>query len=59
MHSIQQEETLRDTITDTVRLRYLLYLPENYEMLAGTRWPLVLFWHEVGERGTNLDLLKK
>lgn len=59
MHSIQQEETLHDTTTDTVRLRYLLYLPDNYEMLAGTRWPLVLFLHGMGERGNDLNLLKK
>ncbi|EFH90178.1 prolyl oligopeptidase family serine peptidase [Ktedonobacter racemifer] len=59
MHSIQQEETLHDTATNAVRLRYLLHLPDSYEMLAGTRWPLVLFLHGVGERGDNLDLLKK
>jgi predicted peptidase len=37
-------------------MSYLLYLPEKYS--AETAWPLVLFLHGAGERGTNLDLVK-
>ena len=36
---------------------YLLYLPPNYE--AKEKWPLMLFLHGSGERGNNLDLVKK
>lgn len=41
---------------ESVRLRYLLALPEGYE--ASTEaWPLVLFLHGSGERGDNLSLV--
>jgi predicted peptidase len=40
-----------------VSLDYLLYLPSDYE--AKDAWPLVLFLHGAGERGTNLELVKK
>jgi predicted peptidase len=40
-----------------VRLKYLLYLPKDYDQKES--WPLVLFLHGIGERGDNLDLVKK
>ena len=39
------------------RLKYLLYLPKEYEKEEA--WPLVLFLHGSGERGDNLELVKK
>jgi len=40
-----------------ITLNYLLYLPKDY----GEReaWPLVLFLHGAGERGEDLELVKK
>lgn len=35
-------------------LNYLLYLPPGYDAKAAKRWPLILFLHGSGERGTNL-----
>ena len=49
-------------VTKTVRIGYLLYLPEGYEKPKGKspkRWPLMLFLHGAGERGTDLALVKK
>jgi predicted peptidase len=40
-----------------VRLDYLLYLPQEYE--AKESWPLLLFLHGAGERGDDLELVKK
>lgn len=40
-----------------VQLDYLLYLPEDYE--SQDRWPLLLFLHGAGERGSDLELVKK
>ncbi len=40
-----------------VRLNYLLYLPEDYETQES--WPLLLFLHGAGERGDDLELVKK
>jgi len=36
---------------------YLLYLPRDYGV--GKKWPLIVFLHGRGERGSNLNLLKK
>lgn len=40
-----------------VQMDYLLYLPKDYE--SKEAWPLVLFLHGSGERGTDLELVKK
>jgi predicted peptidase len=38
----------------TAEVNYLLFLPQGYEAKAGKRWPLILFLHGAGERGTNI-----
>ena len=52
---VQQSATL-DTRVE-VYLNYLLYLPQDYEQQDS--WPLMLFLHGSGERGTDLELVKK
>lgn len=42
-----------------VPLKYLLYLPESYGKSRPVEWPLILFLHGRGERGNDLELLKK
>jgi predicted peptidase len=39
-----------------IEVRFLLYLPKNYD--PHQKWPLILFLHGRGERGTNIDLIK-
>ena len=39
------------------KLDYLIYLPSNYESME--KWPLILFLHGAGERGSNPELVKK
>ncbi len=36
------------------KLDYLLFLPEGYTAKGEKRWPLILFLHGAGERGTNI-----
>lgn len=38
-------------------LDYLLFLPENYD--AASQFPLIVFLHGAGERGSNIELVKK
>lgn len=38
-------------------LRYLVHLPEDYDVDPARRWPLVLFLHGAGERGADIDLV--
>jgi predicted peptidase len=55
--SPQQARHFEAAIRVTVRLDYLLFLPEGYAK-SKKRWPLMLFLHGAGESGTNLDKLK-
>ena len=58
--SVQQTESFSRKITTKVTVRYLLYLPKNYAAKKGAnKWPLILFLHGAGERGTNLWLVAK
>lgn len=42
-----------------VTLHYLLYLPEDYAKDPAKKWPLILFLHGAGERGSDLEKVKK
>lgn len=54
----QQELQFQGEVTRQVRLNYLLFLPQGYEADGTKKWPLMLFLHGAGERGTNLALVK-
>jgi len=51
----QTAQQFRKTIE--VKLDYLLYLPKDYD--SKESWPLVVFLHGAGERGSDLELVKK
>jgi predicted peptidase len=55
----QSEQMLEKQITKKVSLRYLLYLPKGYGEKKEQKWPLMLFLHGAGERGNDLNLVKK
>ena len=55
----QEERVFQGKVEVAVGYRYLLGLPEGYEAEAGKRWPLIVFLHGAGERGEDLNLLKK
>ncbi len=55
----QSEQMFRKEITRTVGLRYLLYLPRGYGENKEQKWPVMLFLHGAGERGDDLNLVKK
>jgi len=50
-------ESFTGTVTRTVSAQYLVSLPEGYGKV-GQKWPLVLFLHGAGERGSDLELVK-
>ena len=41
------------------QLDYLIHLPADYDVEADRTWPLVIFLHGAGERGNDLEKLKK
>ncbi|MDF3058163.1 MAG: Alpha/beta hydrolase family protein [Rariglobus sp.] len=55
--SSQRREAL--TVTVPVTINYLEALPEGYGADAKKRWPLVIFLHGSGERGTDLQKVAK
>lgn len=57
---VQTEQTLERQGAEgkTLRMSYLLYLPPGHGK-DKQRWPLMLFLHGAGERGTDLSVVKK
>ncbi len=55
-HSTLTTEKLSWKITQAGDLQYLCYLPKDYPGTNGQRWPLLLFLHGAGERGTDVQL---
>ena len=43
----------------TFQMEYLLFLPESYAQSANQEFPLILFLHGAGERGSDLDSVKR
>lgn len=54
----QYSQTFAETITRDLSCNYLLFLPEDYGQ-KGQKWPLMMFLHGAGERGSDLNKVKK
>ena len=55
----QTVQRFEHTITKTVGYEYLLALPTGYEKGAEKRWPLLVFLHGAGERGSDIWMVAK
>jgi predicted peptidase len=55
----QHAAELDKQIVKRVRLRYLLWLPDGYAANAELTWPLILFLHGRGERGSDLSSITR
>ena len=53
----QHSHTFEKTITKTLSCNYLLFLPESYGQ-EKKNWPLILFLHGAGERGSDIEKVK-
>jgi predicted peptidase len=51
---MQNRQKFSTQTSKQAELGYLLYLPPGYDAKAEKKWPLILFLHGAGERGTNL-----
>jgi len=54
----QHDQLFDKTISRTLTIKYLLYLPADYDK-SDAEWPLILFLHGAGERGDDLRQLEK
>ena len=52
----QHAAILDKQVVKSVRLGYLLWLPDGYEAHEGKSWPLILFLHGRGERGADVQV---
>ncbi len=55
---IVETKTLLKENREQVDLKYLIYYPDDYFSFK-KRYPLVLFLHGAGERGDNIEVIKK
>jgi predicted peptidase len=55
----QRSYQFEKEIKKVVLLKYQLFLPKGYEENKRKRWPLMLFLHGAGERGSDIKLVKK
>jgi predicted peptidase len=53
----QHSQVFEKTITRNLSCRYLLFLPDGYNKQK-QGWPLILFLHGAGERGSDLKKVK-
>ena len=54
---VAQQLTTKNDAGEETTYRYWLYLPKNHD--GKTKLPVLLFLHGSGERGDNLDVVKK
>lgn len=54
----QQPASLDKKVEVTLKANYLLYVPKGYGEEKGKRWPVIVFLHGSGERGTDLNKVK-
>ena len=50
----QTRQSFAEVVPKTNTFQYLLYVPKDYGADPTKQWPLVLFLHGAGERGTDL-----
>lgn len=48
-------EKLKFSLSREVEMQYLYHLPKEYQAGGKQRWPLMLFLHGAGERGTDVQ----
>src|SRR5256885_1288635 len=53
----QHAETMSKQVE--VKVNYLLYLPADYGKEQGKKFPTILFLHGAGERGDDINVVKK
>jgi predicted peptidase len=55
----QSKEAWSGKITKKLFINYLVYLPKDYNKNSKEMWPVIFFLHGSGERGSDLELVKK
>ncbi|MHC1776424.1 MAG: prolyl oligopeptidase family serine peptidase [Lentimicrobium sp.] len=56
--NLQSSGSFSGTVQRTVESEFLLYLPDGYADKPETQWPMLVFLHGSGERGSDLEKVK-
>ena len=57
-HAESAQTAKRVKLKVQYEFRYLSYVPDGYGTDTSRKWPLLLFLHGTGERGSDLELVK-
>lgn len=55
----EQTAVRLDEAVDSPPFGYYEYLPEDFDLVSGRRYPLVLFYHGIGEKGNGSEDLQR
>ena len=55
----QTAKRFEKTVSRKLQMNYLLHLPQEYHSTRDQHWPLIVFLHGSGEKGTNVSLVAK
>lgn len=54
-----KSQIMTNTVTKHLCLAYYVHLPIGFDPMENREWPVVIFLHGAGERGSDLTFLKK
>jgi predicted peptidase len=55
----QHPAEFRGTVTRSVQMKYLLFLPDDYQDNGSNKWPLIMYLHGGSRRGDDIGKLKE
>ena len=58
VHSAEPGKQQAESAEIKIQMHYLLHLPQSYGEDKAKKWPVIVFLHGSGERGTDLNLVK-
>ncbi len=53
------EKAIQIEVRDSEGYNFLLFMPANDKEILNNKYPLIIFLHGIGERGSDLQLLKE
>ena len=55
----QHPEEFRGTVTRSVEMKYLLFIPDGYGDNPAKKWPLIMYLHGGSRRGDDIEKLRE
>ena len=55
----QHPEEFQGTVTRSVHIKYLLFIPDDYRDSGSKRWPLIMYLHGGSRRGDDVEKVRE